>query len=370
MMDFMVYLITDKLPAMFVQYVLVTATVLLVLVFTLNRLLDRNSPATRYATWLLGISGTLAIPFMSWGADALGFESRVWNLPLLPAAAVFDTRVGASDAVPDGGIPVLHLFTWAWLAGSVFMLAGLVRSVVEIRRITRRAAARQGPHGAVLADAITAVTWESRRPLRVAVSHEVETPLAWGWRRPTILLPTSAVSWPAERSLAVLRHELAHIRRCDWIGAILLDVVRCLCWPNPLVWCAARSLRFEQELACDDAVLRGGTVPVDYARHLLDVAASATAPAIPRTGLAIARPSNLRSRVRRILDRRSDRRPASRFVVVAAFLFVATISPALAMLDPWHCAVTTAVAMPSTAVGTIAGPAAALTSAFRTVEVG
>jgi beta-lactamase regulating signal transducer with metallopeptidase domain len=334
-------LTTDKLSAMFVEYVLVTATVLLLVLLGLNWLLSRSSPATRHATWLLGVFGVAVIPLLPYVAWGLGlpFEAGRWHLPLLPAAAVFDTRLGASSEIAGTGVRVLVLLTGIWVAGAAVMLAGLARSIATIMRLTRQATSVVPGRGTYtrLEAAVTAASACAPNVARVALSGDIATPLAWGLIRPVILLPSAAVDWPLQRATAVLRHEFAHIRRRDWAGAILLELVRSILWPNPLAWVVARLARMEQEQACDDAVLRSGTVPVDYARCLLEVASSSSLAPVPRASLALARQSNLRYRVRRILDRSSDRRPASRFAIAAAFLLVAAVSPALATLDPWHC---------------------------------
>src|SRR5437762_2661545 len=47
-------------------------------------------------------------------------------------------------------------------------------------------------------------------------SHDI-VPATWGWRRPRILLPARAAAWLEERAHVVLAHEMAHIRRRDWI---------------------------------------------------------------------------------------------------------------------------------------------------------
>jgi len=51
-----------------------------------------------------------------------------------------------------------------------------------------------------------------RRPVRLLQSDRAVMPMTWGWRRPVILLPAGASSWPSERRSVVLRHELAHIK--------------------------------------------------------------------------------------------------------------------------------------------------------------
>ena len=97
-------------------------------------------------------------------------------------------------------------------------------------------------------------------------------PFAWGMFDPDVILPSAARDWPFERIRSVLLHELAHVARGDYFIHIVVEVVRALYWPNPLVWIAARYKSAERERACDDFALREGTPGREYARHLLDVA--------------------------------------------------------------------------------------------------
>ena len=66
------------------------------------------------------------------------------------------------------------------------------------------------------------------------------------------------MSWTLDRVHVVLSHELAHIRRHDWLVQIGAETVRAVLWFNPLVWMVCARLRRESEQACDDEVLGTG----------------------------------------------------------------------------------------------------------------
>lgn len=128
-------------------------------------------------------------------------------------------------------------------------------------------------------------------------------PMTWGALRPVVLLPAVARSWPAARRREVLLHELAHVRRGDWAARLMAALICAMHWFNPLAWLAARRLRDEQELACDDAVLASGARPSDYAAHLLDVARGLRTPFVTAGAtVAMARPSQLTGRLLAVLD--------------------------------------------------------------------
>ncbi|KFN41629.1 TonB family protein [Arenimonas metalli] len=81
-------------------------------------------------------------------------------------------------------------------------------------------------------------------------------PAVVGLLRPRIVLPSdfSARYTPDEQQL-VIAHEQLHIERGDIPAQALASLLRCLFWFHPLVHVAATRFRFDQELACDAAVL-------------------------------------------------------------------------------------------------------------------
>jgi len=145
-------------------------------------------------------------------------------------------------------------------------------------------------------------------------------PMAWGVFRPVVLLPGGADAWPDERREVVLLHELAHIRRRDCLTQAIAQAACAVYWFNPLVWLAARRLRAERELACDDLVLRSGAEGPSYAAHLLELAR--TLRDVRGGGLAtvaMARRSELEGRLLAILNPAQNRRtPGRRLSTVLA----------------------------------------------------
>jgi hypothetical protein len=108
--------------------------------------------------------------------------------------------------------------------------------------------------------------------VRILMSAACRVPFACGVARPVILFPKAASGWPAERIRAVLAHELAHVRRLDFLTRLVSRVVCSLFWFAPHLWAAHASLHVEQEKAADAFTVTAGTKPADYARHLLDLA--------------------------------------------------------------------------------------------------
>lgn len=152
------------------------------------------------------------------------------------------------------------------------------------------------------------------RPVRLLASFAVATPTLIGWLKPTILLPASLLSGftPAQIEL-ILAHELAHIRRYDYIANLVQVVVETLLFYHPVVHWICADVRQQREQCCDDLVLGvGGGERLAYARTLADLeewvqdGAVRFGAAIPALG---AGGGVLLERVRRIVDPRAAQSP-------------------------------------------------------------
>ncbi|KPK96210.1 hypothetical protein AMJ80_01220, partial [bacterium SM23_31] len=115
-------------------------------------------------------------------------------------------------------------------------------------------------------------------------------------------------SWSEKRRKSVLLHELAHVKRFDYLSSFVVHVVSVLYWFNPFVWIAVRKLYVECEQACDDLVLEAGTKASDYANHLVEVARSLLSPKwAPSIEVAMMRKSFLEGRLLAIFDNKKRR---------------------------------------------------------------
>ncbi len=151
-------------------------------------------------------------------------------------------------------------------------------------------------------------------------------PLARGWWRHLIALPDGLFGQLSAAELeAVIIHELAHVRRHDNLSAAFVRTVVSCFWFHPLLWWLERRMLAEREHACDELVLRCGTVPADYAAGILKVCRLAFA---GPTVYAGAMGSDLKSRMEHIMS--TNVSPSSNHfarVVLGAFLFTAAIIP-------------------------------------------
>jgi TonB family protein len=212
---------------------------------------------------------------------------------------------------------VASVIVFAWLAG-VFVVAGtLIAGLLRIRRVAARAARVEDRRWLQILDTV-ASRYRLTREIVISRTDSPSLLATWGIVRPHVLLPRHAHDWTLDRLHVVLCHELAHVRRHDWLVQIGAEAVRAILWFDPLAWMACTRLRRESEQACDDEVLGMGVGGREYAAHLLDLARQCRRPGSTwASAMPMAHPSTLERRIVAMLNPRLDRRMPSRRVMGA-----------------------------------------------------
>ncbi len=163
-------------------------------------------------------------------------------------------------------------------------------------------------------------------------SSLAEVPVVVGYLRPAILLPVGMLAgMPASQIEAILLHELAHIRRHDYLVNLFQTVVEGFLFYHPAVWWISGVIRAERENCCDDLVVAANGNAPEYAAALTALEQSRWAAhdaALAATG------GNLMKRIRRLLYPRENPRPALTPVVSAGILAIAAAVALMAWQSP------------------------------------
>jgi beta-lactamase regulating signal transducer with metallopeptidase domain len=338
----------------FILEMTLKAVLVLGIAFVILLVGKRFSFATRHLILTFAVVSLLLLPLVSHILPA-------WNLSFLPS--VLPQEIQPANSPPPaqvesitspshfGPIPYsssniirrtrsdsIPWPTWifiVWIAGA---------SVVSIRLIAGSIGTRLLIHHATpvknhsLHDLLTthAKKLSIKRKIRLLQTPRALVPLTCGFFRPSILLPKGAGDWPEKRKEIVLLHELAHIKRGDFLLSFLTRMASILYWFNPLIWIAIKRLAIEREHASDDCVLAAGTKASEYASHLLEIAKKASSQTwFSPAGITIAKKSNLEARIMSILNKS---RPIGQMklstILLTGFLALSLIIP-LASVHTW-----------------------------------
>lgn len=256
-------------------------TGVLAFAWVIDRACGRGHPRARKYLWRLAHLKTallllpfLAIPLRSRGPETSPLPSAPWRLEWRPAhateAAGFDvesgtpTERGRATEVP-----------WATAAFVVWLLAaaGGLAKLVGRWRASQRFLAESQP---ISPDPVTETKLPIPRVVEFRSHPQLAGPLVIGFRRPVLVLPAEVwASFSPPERLAMIAHELAHLRHGDLFWDWLRQWLRVPLGFHPLTWIADHRARLADEATCDRAALAATSLSAgDYARLLVRVAAA------------------------------------------------------------------------------------------------
>jgi beta-lactamase regulating signal transducer with metallopeptidase domain len=198
--------------------------------------------------------------------------------------------------------PALPWLLAGWAAGVLLLSTRFLGSWVRVQRLRRRSASPVPSEWHLVLSRLCRELKLSRT-VRLLQSAAVEVPTALGWLRPVILLPACALTGLAPLQLeAILAHELAHIRRGDFLVNLLQSLVEVLLFYHPAVWWLSARIRTEREHCCDDVAADLVGDPLLLARALTDLEALRAVEPAPTPKLALAATGgSLMHRIRHLL---------------------------------------------------------------------
>lgn len=172
-----------------------------------------------------------------------------------------------------------------------------------------------------------------RQPVTILESGLAKVPLVIGHLKPVILMPLGLLTTltPGEIE-AILIHELAHIRRRDFLVNLLQSLMEIVFFFNPAVLWVSQLIRAERENCCDDLALHQTNNKTDYIRALLSCeqywsagpSAKRRASATPASAMAFpGGKQSLLHRVRRMADNRNHSLSLPEKTLLAVCLVVA-----------------------------------------------
>jgi len=288
-------------------------------------LMATRSPRARYTAacaalilLLVGFGGTL-FRVLPEGGDSL----KAAPAPDFPAW----NRI-AAEAAPSSNESLAAAVPWFapfWIAGVWIFYMSQVAGWILVRRLQRRGVCCAPDRWQQVLASLRARVRVSR-PIVLLESSIADAPMVLGHFRPVILMPIGLLAGlPASHVEAILLHELAHIRRNDFLVNVLQRAVEGLLFYHPAVWWISRVIRAERENCCDDLVVAMTGDAREYAVALTALEQnrwSGREPAVAATG------GSLMKRIRRLLYPRSPN--GAWTPLLAAIVLMATAAMTLA----------------------------------------
>jgi len=266
-------------------------------IYAIARLAARSSHS-RYLLGCAALSLMAIVPLITWIAlaPAEATVARAAGLTQAHGAPVTQWLVFIDD--PARGHSFFPWVVAAWLAGAAALWIRLLGGWMVTERLRFHNARPAPPEWQQRFNALRERV-RLTQPVRLLVSTMVHAPTVVGCLRPVVLVPLGALAGlPPDQLEALLLHELAHIRRQDYLINLLQSVVEALLFYHPAVWWISAHVRTEREHCCDDAAVALTGDALVYARALADLESARQVHL--RTAMA-ASGGNLADRIARLL---------------------------------------------------------------------
>lgn len=289
------------------------------------------SARQRHFVWVATLVLSIALPLWS----ALPLKRATLSLPrFIAPSATMNTGVPAqtspaqvSPQEPENGarrrnLPVGEIFVGLYLLFLLYRLDKLWRAW----KLT--SAIRQGAFPVAASTALQEVMTHCRSTLRIGEvallgSPSVALPVAVGLRQPSIILPEPLLAETSTDLLrAALGHELAHIRRRDFVWNLVYEFLFLPISFHPAAVLVRRRINETRELACDEAVSTLLMEAKPYANALIKLASFASAAHHPTYILGVSDADILEERVMKLLEKKTTAHPHRATALLAVTLFL------------------------------------------------
>lgn len=155
-----------------------------------------------------------------------------------------------------------------YLAGILVQTAILIASLLKIRWYKNQKSLHINQLWQIRMESLQEVL-HIKRKVTLYFGERIAGPFTTGWIKPVIFFPLASLNnLSVEQVEAILTHELAHIRRNDYLWNLLQRVMDMILFFNPVTWALSAEIRREREYCCDDMVLGRNSSSVSYAKAL------------------------------------------------------------------------------------------------------
>jgi beta-lactamase regulating signal transducer with metallopeptidase domain len=223
--------------------------------------LRRYGPQARYLAGLAAMLAVVAValvtfftvyePGISPAVSGIEVAPGVENPPAVTASAANSANLGWADIVSyfNQHLPLLVLF---WLLGVLVLTLRTAGELVFLQHLRYNRSKPAGPKWQQYLEQLAA-GMQLRIEVQLRESRRIHSPMVIGFIKPIVLVPVGLLAnLPPGQVESALAHELAHIRRHDYLVNLLQSMTETLFFFNPAVWWISSLVRTEREHCCDD----------------------------------------------------------------------------------------------------------------------
>jgi GWxTD domain-containing protein len=251
-------------------------TVIAILLASVQGLARVRSPQIRYAASCCALALMVILPLATFArlAAARPITEIATTSSSLDRSPAFhlDNGLGTTEPWLERVTGQLDRFVpWilsVWGAGVILLLGRLNLGLMAVRRM-KSLGAEPVPRELQFRLHQLSQRLGVEQTVKLANSALVQVPTVIGWLRPVILIPVGCLMGLSPSQVeAVLAHELAHIRRHDYLVSVFQSAVEALLFYHPAVWWVSQQIRREREHCCDDLAVRISGDSLAYAKAL------------------------------------------------------------------------------------------------------
>ncbi len=209
--------------------------------------------------------------------------------------------------------PYMSNFVGIWLIGMVFFLVRLQGSILYLSKMRTT---NLKPVSAEWQWKVKELSLQLgiKKTVRIMESGLAEIPMVIGNLKPLILVPVGLLTGLAPREVeAVIAHELAHVKRYDYLINIVQTVIESVLFFNPAVWLVSQAIRKQREHCCDDIAVKCCGNQMIYAHALTNLGAWSLKPPVLSMGLFKSK-NELFQRIKRLVYPQQTRSMKEKFV--------------------------------------------------------
>lgn len=214
----------------------------------------------------------------------------------------------------------MSLIVTAYMIGVILFIAKYVYNLFQLKSI-KKEGNRNAPESLIaLLDKLKG-SLKLKKNIGIYISTKVDVPSVLGTIKPIILIPIACLNnMTTDQMEAIILHELAHIKRHDYLINLVQIAIETILFYNPFVWLISTIVRREREHCCDDIVLKQNIAPINYANALVSLETIK----VKEFELALAATGNknqLLNRIKRMMEMKKSRINFTQLVGILVILF-------------------------------------------------